>query len=120
MYSIDSLSQVNEFNDYSLLNKHFKRSIDILDTILNNDDHQCALTRFDFCDYESKDGKTFGNINEYKPIVSASCGCNFHNTCLKSALAVRNYDVIKHINKNRPISFKCPSCNEKSSVTLLP
>ncbi|ORX37508.1 hypothetical protein BCR36DRAFT_588383 [Piromyces finnis] len=56
-------------------------------------DHPCSLIRFDLCDYEGKNGKIYGNINETKSVVNSSCGCKYHTTCLKSALAVRNYNI---------------------------
>ncbi|ORX49972.1 hypothetical protein BCR36DRAFT_583586 [Piromyces finnis] len=117
VYSIDSLSYIKESNDCSKLNKHFNKCINIMETVLNKVDHPCSLIRFDLCDYEGKNGKIYGNINETKSVVNSSCGCKYHTTCLKSALAVRNYNDLNQINK--PIKFKCPNCHEDTTATLL-
>jgi hypothetical protein len=79
---------------------------------------KCALISQDLCDFEGQDGRIYGDPSIPKPMVKANCGCIFHNACLKSALAVRNYNLEN--KENKPMYIKCPKCNNYAIVTLLP
>jgi len=78
---------------------------------------KCALISQDACDFEGHDGMLYGNDDEPKPMIQSSCGCCFHNSCLKSSLVIRGYNIDK--NENSSIEFKCPKCNKNAKVTLL-
>ncbi|KAG4103787.1 hypothetical protein H8356DRAFT_1644025 [Neocallimastix lanati (nom. inval.)] len=94
-------------------------SIPVLDTEEASipEKERCALIPQDLCDFEGSDGTLYGSPDEPKPIVKASCGCYFHNSCLRSALIIRNYNLVGQENKS--LDMRCPKCNKNATVTLL-
>lgn len=82
-------------------------------------EHECALSLQGSCDYEDQNGEYF-DVNEeeeQKHIIKTSCGCTFHDTCLRTALLVRGYNV-PEIGGH--VEFRCPKCNKESNITFSP
>jgi len=109
-YSLEGMIRFNE------LNPHFSNAFVSLKKVFENTKPRCVLISQNLCDFESSDGEIYGNREDIKPLIEASCGCTFHNSCLKSALAIRNYNVGENIDVQ--IDFKCPKCNKNAKVKL--
>jgi len=117
MYSLNDLSQMNEMNDSNMLNHHFKNFIDKMAIVFDGIKQKCNLINIDSCFYENKNGDFYYNDNDNDPIVKSSCGCKYHSSCIKTYLAVNDYDIDDY-ETDSPIEFKCPCCYEYSTIIL--
>lgn len=80
-------------------------------------EQECALSQQGCCDYEDQNGEFFDNNEEeeQKHIIKTSCGCTFHDTCLRTALLIRGYNVPE---TGGYVEFRCPKCNKDSTMTF--
>jgi hypothetical protein len=80
-------------------------------------EHECALAPQGACDYEDENGVYYEDVedSEAKHIIQSSCGCHFHDSCLRSSLIIRGYVIS---DEGGEVNFRCSKCHKDATVTF--